>query len=107
MSSYDWTSLNKTELAAIAREFHPEAHRGLPFDVLVRIIESFDAELPMRTVNKKRLDVMTHVNNHWESVSPLVRCPAQSREARACFGCSDTQVACCVLENAKLFFNDD
>ena len=107
MTSYDWTTLNRSELAAIAAEFDPEAHRGLPFERLVEIIEGFADALPERFVNKKRLAIMQHINDNWDSVSPLIACPAKSRNPRACFGCTDLQVACCVLENVKLFSKDE
>lgn len=107
MTSYDWTTLNRTELALMAREFNHEAHRWLPYDVLVHIIEDHGTELPRRFVNKKRLEVMRHINDNWATVNALVNCPAKTRDPRACYGCSDNQIACCTLENVNVFTRED
>ncbi len=102
----DYEELNHTELVALAAEFNPNAHHGLPRSWLIQIIEGEDIELPERLIHKKRLRVMGYINEHWDAVSYQISCPARSQDPYACFGCSDLQAASCVLTNAKKFLND-
>lgn len=93
----DYANLNHSELARIAQELEHEAHRGLPRELLIRIIEGASPVLPERTVNKKRLKIMQTLNENWEQVSCLISCPATSRDPRACFSCHDLQAVSCSL----------
>ena len=107
MTSFDWTRLNATELALVAKEFNPEAQRWLPFEVLVTIIEDEGPHLPQRFIHKRRLAVMQHINEHWEGMDALINCPAKTRDPLACFGCSDVQAACCSIDNANRLANKE
>lgn len=104
--SIDYAELNTSELLAMAGEFNPRVHRGLPRELLIQIIEGADVELPERVINKKRLRIMGYINEHWAAVSYQISCPARSQDPYACFGCSDLQAASCVLANSKKFLND-
>lgn len=103
---FDPSILNTTELVTAAVQVNPEAHRGLPDEVLIAIIQGEDVELPQRTLNKKRLKIMSYINANWSQVSYQVSCPAKTRDDHACFGCTDTQVTSCTLENSKKFLAD-
>ncbi len=45
---------------------------------------------------------MEYVIENWDRVSPLLACPASTKEARACFSCTDVQVAECALTNPQV-----
>lgn len=107
MEEFDPTQLNLTELVLIASQVDREAHRFLPREVLEVMTLGEEIELPQRVLNKKRLQIMNYINAKWAAVSPIVNCPAKSRDPEACFTCSNFQVACCTLENRKLFAKDD
>ncbi len=104
--SLDYAELNLTELVAMAKEFNPNAHHGLPRELLIQIIEGESIELPERVIDRKRLKIMDYINEHWAAVSYQISCPARSQDRYACFGCSDLQAASCVLANSKKFLND-
>lgn len=95
----DYESLNISELVTIALELEPEAHRGMPRDLLIQIIEGESPRVPERTLNKKRLKIMSFINEHWLQVAYQVSCPAKSRDPRACFSCCDMQAVMCSVTN--------
>lgn len=97
--------LNDTELATIAKETDPEAHRGLDREVLAAIITgALQKKLPQRLLNKKRLQLMEYVNTYWSQVSALAgSCPAKTRDAHACFQCNDIQLIDCAQTNPTIF----
>ncbi len=96
----DLDSCNLTELVTMARELDPEAHRGLSRETLCKIINGEETRpLKQRSINKIRLKIMTFINENWEQVSPLISCPAKSRDSYACFTCCDVQVSLCTLTN--------
>lgn len=108
MSAAQFDALNTTELVAIAQQFSPEAHRGLPREVLLAILENAEElELPRRTINKKRLKIMKYINENWVAVEPLIACPARSRDPHACYRCSDLQVTSCTIDNSEKFAGED
>lgn len=101
--AFDPTRLNLTELVSIASAINPEAHRALPREILEVIALGEEIELPQRTLNKKRLQVMSLINERWASMRYQISCPAISRHPEACFNCSDLQISSCTLDNRKLF----
>ncbi len=103
----DFDDVSQTELAALAAEVHPEAHRGLPREVLLAILDGQEVELPHRIINKKRLKIMDYINENWIAVEALISCPARSRDPHACFRCSELQVTSCTLENSERFLGED
>jgi hypothetical protein len=105
--AFDVAALNLTELVAICKEAHPDAHRALPRELLELVALGVDVALPPRFVNRTRLKIMNYVNENWTQVEYQINCPAQSRDPHACFNCSDLQVADCTLSNTKLILGDD
>lgn len=96
--------LNASELLLLAQEHEPNAHRGLPREVLIRIALGEEIELPPRHVDKVRLKIMEFVDANFKQVEPLVQaCPAKTRDLRACFQCTDVQVVECALMNPIIF----
>lgn len=96
--------MNMSELVLLAQEHDENAHRGLSREDLYQLILNPTEEtLPVRTVNKYRLTIMSKVLEHWAQVRPLLVCPAATGSRRACFQCTDLQVVECVSTNKHLF----
>ncbi len=103
----NYDKLNLTELVTLVRRVEPNAHRGLPREVLVGILEEeIEPKLPHRIIDGKRLRIMEYINGNWTAVRELITCPAKSRDPHACFGCSDLQVSLCTIENSKKFLDE-
>lgn len=97
-------SMNTSELLLLAQEMNPNAHRGLPRETLYGLILGEEINLPYRHVDKVRLQIMSFVDANFKQVEPLVQaCPAKTRDLRACFQCTDTQVVECALSNPIIF----
>ena len=96
--------INDTELTAIAQEFNPRAHRALPRHILENLAKGESIDLPERRIDAHRLHIMEFINAHWQQVEPLLSCPARSRDARACFNCTDMQATECVVLNKTALF---
>lgn len=99
---FDPRALNLTELVAICKEVVPQAHRGLPRELLEAIALGEQAELPVRRIDKVRLRIMQYIDENYDQVEYQLSCPAKSRDPYACFTCSDLLVASCMLENKKI-----
>jgi len=99
--------MNLSELVLLAQDEEPSAHRGLGREALISIAEGEEVTLPVREVDRVRLYIMEFILDHWTQVKPLLDCPAQTKAPRACFSCTDIQVAECALENKKLFFGKE
>lgn len=102
--------MNHSELALLAQDHDPEAHRGLSRETLIGIIrlppdvvDVVGPELPLRRVNKIRLNIMRYLIDHWTQVEPLLSCPAHTKDPRACFTCTDVQVVECAALNRNVF----
>ncbi len=97
--------MNTSELLLLAQENNPNAHRGLPREVLYELITSDEeTDLPDRHVDKVRLQIMSFVDENFKQVEPLVQGgPAKTRDLRACFQCTDIQVVECALTNPIIF----
>ena len=46
-----------------------------------------------------RHGLMGFILDHWAVLEPQLTCPAKSGNPRECFGCVDTQVITCVIQN--------
>lgn len=99
----DWDTLNASELAALAQDIDPNAHRGCSREVLLSVLRGESPPLPTYRPDKYRLRIMQYLDENWERVEPLLTCPARSRDPHACFACTDVQVAECSLSNAVIF----
>lgn len=93
--------MNQSELAYLASSLNENAHRDIPKDILIDILEGVDHQLPPRRVDDYRNALFAYVDAHWLQCLPLLSCPIKSRQPRSCFGCPDIQVAECVLKNHK------
>lgn len=97
-----WEELNNSELARLASMINPGAHRGLPRDILIRILEEEEIDLPPRGVDNARDTIFLVMDACWDQVKYSISCPMKLRESRACYQCTDIQVAECSLMNARL-----
>lgn len=97
--------LNMSELTEMAQAQNVNAHRGLPRDVLISIIQGDEVELPLRRIDIWRRTIFAFVDSHWKQCSPLLNCPLQTRQPHACFNCPDIQVADCMLMNHQTLVN--
>jgi len=52
-------------------------------------------------VHKWRHGLMQFVLEHWSQISTQITCPAKSGNPRSCFGCIDTRVIHCVIDNSE------
>lgn len=100
-----WEDLNDSELVCLALLVNPKVHRGIPREALIEILEDVEYDLPPRGVDGARLAIFHMVDHYWSQVESLVSCPMKARTPRACFGCTDIQVAECSLLNRKLIEN--
>jgi hypothetical protein len=99
----DWDGLNQSELVELARIMNPNVHRGVPREVLIELLEeAVDLPLPPREVDRAREEIFMAVDRFWSQVESLITCPLKTRNPRACFSCTDVQVAECTLLNQKL-----
>lgn len=99
----DLNELNHTELVALARMIDPHVTRGYDRFALIAILdEDEDLNLDKPAVDFARDDIYQMVNHYWHQVESLISCPMKSREARACYGCSEIQVAECTISNENL-----
>jgi hypothetical protein len=98
-----WDDLNDSELVHLARMVNPNVHRGVAREDLIALIEEeIECDLPERNVDLARKNLFTMVDKFWSQVESLLSCPLKTRNPRACFGCTDIQVAECSLLNKKL-----
>lgn len=98
-------NMNMSELLSFAQDHEPNAHRGLPREVLIELALGEEHELPARKIDKYRLKIMQFINEHFEQVGPFIQaCPAKTRNPRACFECTDVQVIECTLTNETVIF---
>jgi hypothetical protein len=98
-----WDDLNDSELVHLARMVNPRVHRGIARSDLIALVEEeVGYELPKRGVDQAREDLFEMVNQFWSQVESLLSCPMKTRNPRACFSCTDIQVAECSLLNKKL-----
>lgn len=106
--SSDYAAYNLTELAALARQISPYAHRIHGREILIDIIETGDDpfEGALSPIDIVRMALYDLVDTHWEQVRAFVTCPLRSRKPWACSSCTDIQVAECRAKNETLLKKD-
>jgi len=45
---------------------------------------------------------MRFIDDYWVKIQSQITCPAKSRDPKACYGCTDTQVYSCLVKNEPL-----
>lgn len=97
--------LNMTELATMAAAQNVHAHRGVPREVLISIVQGESHELRPRQMDLWRDAIFAFVDTHWTQLSPLLSCPMKARQPHACFQCTDVQVSECVVQNHRILLD--
>lgn len=46
--------------------------------------------------------IMEFVEEYWAKLRSQLTCPAKTRDPKACYGCVDTQVYACLVENEQM-----
>lgn len=98
-------SVNKTEVLAICEDAGLlNVHREMDDTELAELLTGTISNemLPVKKSNQDRRKIMRYILAHWESVQPLLSCPARSGSPTACFACSDLQVAYCIDQNPAI-----
>lgn len=92
---------NHTELYQLARALnlpvYPHTATGDVRSLLRE--EAVSAEYKSHPIDEYRHGIMQMLLEYWDGVSAQLSCPAKSGDPRACFGCIDSQVLSCVVEN--------
>jgi hypothetical protein len=104
-------ALNHTELYQTCREAGIIAHPRATREELISYLLG-EAESPIFTednhpIHRFRIAVIGFLNEYWATLAPQVKCPAKTLRdpvnptPRPCFGCVDTQVIACLVENSS------
>jgi len=67
------------------------------------LIKTAQGDLPQieSSLDKWRQNLMSFLLDHWAALSTQLTCPAKTGDPAACFGCIDTQVAYCLMDNRE------
>ncbi len=100
----EYAELNQTELAAVARQLSPYAHRVHDRSTLLAIVEGEEDPFDGLTspIDNVRTALYALVDAHWKQVRAFVSCPLRSRKPWSCSACTDVQVAECRSKNLNL-----
>ena len=93
---------NHTELYKFCRDDGLHVDPASSREQLIKYL-LHDVEVPAggyNEVDSWRHGIMGFLIDHWEIVRAQLECPAQSKDPRACFGCTDAMVLSCVTDNA-------
>jgi hypothetical protein len=102
-SSVNFEVCNDTELYQLCRKAHIPVVPGTPKEVMIALLLGEKEPDPI-TEGTHPIDSWRHglagfVLDHWSVLEPQITCPIKSKDPRACFGCLDTQVVTCVVQN--------
>jgi hypothetical protein len=75
-------------------------------ELMIQILEGERGESPELTernhsVHSWRFGIMGFLLDYWKQLETQITCPARSKDPRSCFGCIDTQVISCVVQNEE------
>lgn len=98
--------MNHTELFMHAQEINVNVRYSMSRQELIDILSGTEVDLPERSIDKIRLQIMRFILDRWDQVSACVSCPAATKSPRACFQCTDIQVVECALLNRNIIFKD-
>jgi hypothetical protein len=99
-SSSIFDSLNHTELYQTARAAGFVVLPSEPRANLIAYLLGEKEPPPIEhNIDMWRNGIMQFLIDHWKQVETQLTCPAKSKDPRACFGCVDTQVVSCLVNN--------
>lgn len=91
---------NETELYQLCRRaglpIHPSATKEYMINVLIGEEEPNPQEHP---IDSWREGITGFVFEYWQRLEPQLTCPIRSKDPKSCWGCLDTQVMACVVQN--------
>lgn len=93
---FNHTELYQTARAAGLVVLPSESRQNL----IAYIIGELEPPNVEHNLDMWRNGIMGFLIDHWKQVETQLTCPAKSKDPRACFGCVDTQVVSCLVNNA-------
>lgn len=120
---FDWSRANETELLQVCRQRGISVSPGTPKETLIKLIvgEVEPEEVEPNPIDEWRDALMEFLLDYWSVVRGQTGCPAKDLEQWtertpgellirrkpglppgriACRTCTDTQVMCCIVQNA-------
>lgn len=107
VSPDDFRDLNRTEIVEILRLRGIRAHRGMPKDTLITLLQRGETTKIISPIDKKRDKLMAFLSEHSDKISDqmMPHCHGD------CYAHHDLEVAVCYLTNAGLLnqesYSDD
>ena len=93
---------NHTELYQLCRRLNLPALPSMRREELNSVLFGEYPELSVpHSLDTWRHGLAGFVLEHWSALQNQVSCPLKSQDPRACFGCLDTQVVACVVDNPQ------
>ena len=89
---------NRTELRQLLGQMGLKVDGNLTMEDLLAIARGEKEEVPS-ALDKWRFMIMSFLLDHWAQTHLQLTCPAKSGNPDSCFGCTDAQVAYCIVEN--------
>lgn len=101
-STFD--AYNQTELYQACIEAGIKALPTEPRERLISYLEgeAFPDPQTVHEWDRWRHGLMGFILEWWVKIEPQLKCPARSKDPRACFQCLDAQVSYCVVTNKRL-----
>lgn len=103
------TRLNHTELYQVCSSAGFKVHPGSPREFLIGVLLGDIPQPPLdeetHPIDTWRHGIIGFLSDHWATLEPQIKCPAknlkhpQHPDPRPCFGCLDTQVMACMVQN--------
>jgi hypothetical protein len=108
-SSNKLDRLNHTELYQTCLNAGFKVHPGSPRDFFIGVLLGDISAPPMaeemHPIDAWRIGIIGFLHDHWAVLEPQIKCPAknlkhpQHPDPRPCFGCLDSQVMTCMIQN--------
>ena len=74
-------------------------------EAMISYLEGLDEPPPLpeadHSLHAWRHGIMGFLLDYWKQVETQITCPAKSKDPRSCFGCLDTQVITCIVQNPE------
>jgi len=98
----DLSALNHTELYQMCRRAGLVIPPNLPREDMMALLVN-DGPDPIMDVpmDNWRRAIARFVLDHWNTLQNQITCPLKSKDPNSCFGCLDTQVMLCIVQNTN------
>lgn len=91
---------NKTELYQLCRDAGIPVHPGATKDTMIGLLTGeLDPGEVEHPIDSWREGLTGFVFEYWKRLEPQLTCPIKSKDPTSCWGCLDTQVMTCVVQN--------